>query len=63
MTDRYESRGWLVRWLLGQKPQVIPLPGDQQKRSWRFPGGVAVTDPSSSDALVVAAKMRKRDIQ
>lgn len=61
--DRYRSRGWLVKWVMGEKARVTPLPGDQVKRSWRFPGGVAVTDPRLSDALMEAEKMRQRDIQ
>ena len=60
--ERYDSPGVLVRWKFGEQYRIFKVPG-VKKGSWRFKGGVCVTDRSQSDALMVALKMRKWDIQ
>lgn len=34
--DRFDSRGYLVRLIFGEKPQVFPIPGVVDSRIWRI---------------------------
>jgi hypothetical protein len=58
--DRFAIRAYLVRLEVGLcRPRVFLVPGRIEPRSWRFAGGVAVTDYSLSDALLKAHEMAR----
>lgn len=48
---------FLVRWMYGERPRVYKLKQPRRPRSWRFKGGLAVTDTSLVDALEKAQRM------
>lgn len=67
MSDRFDTRGWLVRWLVGHKqPEVMELPGDTISREWRFVDeygtGYTVTGERLSKVLERAEKLVRREV-
>lgn len=58
MTDRYDSRGWIVRRKLGEKPEPIAIPGPVPDIVWwfgdQFGEGVAVAGMSLSRCMARA---------
>lgn len=61
--DRFDSRGWLVRWPIGSGYEAYPVPGEQPVRIMVFPHGVSVLHPRLSQALEIARRLRERMIQ
>lgn len=58
-SDRFAQRGYLVRLVYGQPPQAFIVPGAVDRRAWVFAYGVAVTDPSLTDAMIEAQRIGK----